>query len=63
MTPLDLTTVLKDAPAGEWIALSSDRSRVVATAETLEAALKAAQLKGENHSIVMKLPPVGGLVL
>lgn len=63
MAPLDLTTVLKDAPIGEWIALSYARDRIVATAHTLAAALKAASEAGELHPIMMKVPPVSALVL
>jgi len=60
---LDLTEVLKDAPIGEWIALSKDRSRIVATGKTLEEALESAKSSGENEPIVMKVPPVGALIL
>lgn len=63
MLPIDLTQVLKDAPVGEWIALSHDQQRIVATAKTLDAAIKAAESKGEKTPIVLKVPPVGALVL
>jgi hypothetical protein len=63
MAPLDLTSVLKNAPIGEWIALSYGRDRVVATAQTLAAAIKAASDAGELHPIMMKIPAVSALVL
>jgi hypothetical protein len=63
MAPLDLTTVLRDAPVGEWIALSSTQDCIVATAKTLADAVKAAHQKGEEHAVVMKVPAVGSLIL
>jgi len=60
---LDLAEVLKDAPIGEWIALSKDRSKIVATGKTLEETLEAAKAAGETEPIVMKVPPVGALIL
>ncbi len=63
MAPLDLTEVLKDAPAGEWIALSHDQTRIVATAKTLEEAVRAAAEAGEKEPVVLKVPPVSSLIL
>ncbi len=63
MTPVDLTTVLKDAPVGQWIALSNSQDRIVGIGETLDQALAAAKQVGEEHPVVMKVPPVTGLVL
>jgi hypothetical protein len=63
MAPLDLTTVLKDAPVGEWIALSQAQDRIVATAKTLAEVIKAAHQKGEEHPVVMKVPAVSSLIL
>jgi hypothetical protein len=63
MSPIDLTTVLKDAPIGQWIALPRDQKRVVATAKDLDAAVEAAKAQGESDPILLKLPPVGALVL
>lgn len=60
---IDLTDVLKDAPVGEWIALSKDRSEILGTGKTLEDALKAAKLRGEDEPIVLKVPPVSALIL
>ena len=63
MQPFDLTTVLKDAPIGEWLALSYARDRIVAHAPTLRAAMQAAKKLGESQPIMMKLPPFGMMVL
>ena len=63
MSPFDLTTILKDAPAGHWIALSHGQERIVATAKTLHDAIKAAKEKGEDNPVVLKVPPVSALVL
>lgn len=63
VAPIDLSEVLKDAPAGEWIALSPDGMKIVATAKTIEEALAAAKKKGEENPIMTKVPPVGSLVL
>jgi len=63
MAPFDLTSVLKDAPVGEWIALSSAQDRIVATAKTLVDAVRAAHQKGEPHPVVMKVPAVSSLIL
>lgn len=59
MLPIDLTTVLKDAPVGDWIALSHGQDRIVATAKTLDEAIKAAKEQGEENPVVLKIPPVG----
>lgn len=63
MTATDFTTILKDAPVGEWIALSSDERRIVATAKTLESAINSAHELGEKDPVMMKVPPAGALVL
>ena len=63
MTATDFTTILKDAPVGEWIALSSDELRIVATAKTLESAINSARELGEDDPVMMKVPPEGALVL
>jgi hypothetical protein len=57
VTPIDLVSVLNDAPAGEWLALSFKRDRIVAHAPRLIDAQKAAIEAGEAMPIMMKLPP------
>jgi hypothetical protein len=63
MQPIDLTTVLKDAPRGEWLALSYTRDRIVAHALNLTEAKEAAQRLGESNPIMMKVPPPHALIL
>ena len=63
MTPIDLTGVLKDAPIGEWLALSFARDRIVAHSMNLSEAMDAALKLGEKQPIMMKVPPFGMLVL
>jgi hypothetical protein len=61
--PIDLTEALKDAPAGEWIALSKGDNRIVGTGKTIEEALQKARQSGNDDPVVMKVPPVGALIL
>jgi len=57
MTPIDLVSVLKDAPLGEWLALSFKRDRIVAHAPNLVDAQRTAIEAGEPMPIMMKAPP------
>jgi hypothetical protein len=63
VTAVDMTQVLKDAPVGEWIALSKDRSEILGTGKTLQQAIDAAKNKGEADPIVLKVPSVNALIL
>jgi hypothetical protein len=63
MIAVDFTTVLKDAPVGQWIALSNGEDRIVATALLLSDAIALAHERGEPNPVVMKVPPYGALVL
>jgi hypothetical protein len=63
MAPIDLREVLKDAPVGEWIALSRDERRIVGTGLTVDEAIRVAHEHGEESPIVMKVPPVSALIL
>jgi hypothetical protein len=63
MVQINLTEVLKDAPRGEWLALSHTEDRVVASAVLIEDAVAAAKAKGEDNPVMMKVPPTGFLVL
>lgn len=56
MKPRDLSLVLKDAPPGEWIALSFDESRIVGHGETIEEAVKGAKEAGEDRHILIRMP-------
>ena len=56
MKPIDLVSVLRDAPVGEWLALSFKRDRIVAHAPKLVDAQRAAIEAGEAMPIMMKAP-------
>ena len=56
MKPKDLSSVLKDAPAGEWIALSLDETRIVGHGDTMEDAVESAKAAGEEQHILIKMP-------
>lgn len=63
MQAIDLTKVLKDAPQGEWLALSFTRDRIVAHSPNLTEAKQAAHKLGEPNPIMMKAPPLHALIL
>jgi hypothetical protein len=54
--PRDLSIVLKDAPAGAWVALSHDKTRIVGTGTSIRAAAFEAQLNGEADPVLIKMP-------
>jgi hypothetical protein len=56
MKPRDLSLVLKNAPAGEWIALSFDQNRIMGHGETVDDAVMAARLAGEDKPVLLKMP-------
>lgn len=63
MCPIDMTAVLRDAPANEWIALSQTQDRIVGTGKTPTEAIKSAHDHGEENPFVMKVPPASELIL
>jgi hypothetical protein len=63
MQTADFTSILKDAPAGEWIALSHDEDRIVATSPDLENAIALAKDCGEAEPVLLKVPSTSMLVL
>jgi hypothetical protein len=52
----DLSALLKDSPAGAWVALSRDKTHVVGTAKSIEAASLQAQFNGEMEPVLIKIP-------
>ncbi|MGA2356928.1 MAG: hypothetical protein ABSG02_20730 [Terriglobales bacterium] len=54
--PRDLSGILKDAPPGAWVALSRDKTHVVGTAISIEAASVQAQFNGEPDPVLIKIP-------
>ena len=55
----DLSELLKDSPAGAWVALSPDEKRIVGTGASMQAAAFEAQLNGENHPVLVRTPLPG----
>jgi len=56
MKPKDLSPVLKDAPPGEWIALSRDETHIVGHGKSVEDAIKSAHEAGEKNYVLLKMP-------
>jgi hypothetical protein len=56
MVVRDLSGVLKDAPPGAWVALSSDEKQLLGAGNSMRAAAYQAQLKGEDHPVLVKMP-------
>jgi len=57
--PQELRRVLGTAPPGAWIALSQDKTRVVGTGVSVQAAVYQAQLQGEFAPVLMQMPSEG----
>jgi hypothetical protein len=57
--PRDLSSVLKGAPPGAWVALSHDKKRVVGTGDSIKAASMEAQSRGEEHPVLIRTPLPG----
>ncbi len=56
MEKKDLTSVLKDAAPGEWVALPMDRTRIVGRGKTAEEAKRAATETGEQAVVLLHVP-------
>ena len=56
MKPKDLSAALKDAPPGEWVALSEDETHIVGHGISVEDAIRSAQASGEKNYILFKMP-------
>ena len=57
--PQELSRVLGTAPPGSWVALSHDKTRVVGTGVSAQAAVYQAQLQGELAPVLMQMPMEG----
>jgi hypothetical protein len=55
----DLSVLLKDTPAGAWVALSPDETRVLGFGNSMQAAAYRAQLEGEENPVLVKMPVPG----
>lgn len=58
-TPRDLSSILKDAPPGAWVALSHDKTRIVGVGDSIKAASLQARLKGEAEPVLIRMPLEG----
>jgi hypothetical protein len=52
----DLEILLKDIPAGAWVAISSNRDHVVSFGADMREVLREAQEKGETDPLIFKVP-------
>lgn len=57
--PRELSRVLGTAPPGSWVALSQDKTRVVGTGVSAQAAVYQAQLQGESTPVLVQMPMEG----
>ena len=53
---IDFTVLLKDVPLGAWVALSSDRTRVLKYGSDINKVLADAKATGEEDPIIMRVP-------
>jgi hypothetical protein len=60
LDPRDFSTVLKDAPPGAWVALSHNKTHVVATGDSMRSVTDEAQARGEADPILIKMPLLNG---
>ena len=56
MQPKDLTTVLKGAKPGEWLALSMDRTQLVGRGDSPQAATDSAKKAGHENIVLFHVP-------
>lgn len=52
---IDLSKILEPY-SNEWVALSIDEKKVIASGKTVKEALQKAKQKGENSPILTKVP-------
>ena len=57
--PQDPNRVLRTAPPGSWVALSEDKTRVVGTGVSAQAAIYQAKLQGEFAPVLIQMPVQG----
>jgi hypothetical protein len=58
--PQELNRVLGTAPPGSWVALSHDKTRVVGTGVSAQAAVYQAQMQGESAPVLIQMPSEDG---
>ncbi len=57
--PQRISRVLGTAPPGSWVALSQDKTRVVGTGVSAQAAVYQAKLQGESSPVLIQMPMEG----
>lgn len=58
--PNDLKRVLRTAPPGSWVALTQDKTRVVGTGVSKQAAIYQAKMQGEVAPVLIQMPTEEG---
>lgn len=53
---LDFSRLLKDIPAGAWVAISQHNERVLAFGADMQQVLAEAREKGEKEPLILKVP-------
>lgn len=53
---IDLASLLKGVPRGEWAVISSDMGRLVAHGEDMEMVLDKAKELGEKNPVILRVP-------
>ena len=48
--------LLKGLPAGAWVAISEDASRVIAYGAELQAVIDRARAEGEQDPVILRVP-------
>lgn len=56
MTTVDLAGLLKEIPAGAWVAISEEKNAVVAYGPDAQAVFSEAQDKGEEQPLIVRVP-------
>jgi hypothetical protein len=56
MQPKDLTSVLKGAKPGEWLALSMDGTRILGRGDSPQQAAKSAKEAGHDKIVLFNVP-------
>ncbi len=56
VSPEERARILLEADQDSWIAFSADETVVVGKGETYEAAVKMAELAGEDDPVLIKIP-------
>jgi len=60
---LNLSDLLKDIPAGAWVAISHSRDRVVSYGADMREVLQEARKQGEAEPYIVRVPEQQGALL